>query len=190
MDNSPLRTHRPGTKVDPPTGASTQPTGPSAALFWCPALLIAVADVVTNEFVRRLLLPEHLPRDVVGDVLRLTLVHNPGAAFGLSLGPHSRWIFTALTLAALVVLWRLYRATPSGEQLRPLALGLVVGGALGNLINRLWSTRGVVDFIDVGIGPYRWPTFNVADIGVTIGALALAWVLWREDGAHGDRNPA
>ena len=70
-----------------------------------------------------LLLPEQLPRGVVGDVLRLTLVHNPGAAFGLSLGPHSRWIFTALTLAALVVLWRLYCATPSGERLRPLALG-------------------------------------------------------------------
>ena len=88
------------------------------------------------------------------------------------------------------MLWRLYRATPPGERLRPLALGLVVGGALGNLINRLWSTRGVVDFIDVGIGRHRWPTFNVADIGVTIGALALAWVFWREDrGAHRDPNP-
>lgn len=70
--------------------------GSRSSLFWSPALLVAVADVVTKEFARRLLLPEHLPRDVVGDVVRLTLVHNPGAAFGLSVRPHSRWIFTAL----------------------------------------------------------------------------------------------
>ncbi|MCH8934427.1 MAG: signal peptidase II, partial [Gemmatimonadetes bacterium] len=59
-------------------------------------------------------------------------------------------------------------------------LGLVCGGAVGNLIDRIRSSRGVVDFIDVGIGVHRWPTFNIADSAVTVGAIALAFVLWME----------
>lgn len=53
--------------------------------------------------------------------------------------------------------------------------------ALGNLIDRVWSGLGVVDFIDVGLRTARWPTFNVADIAVTVGAVMLALVLWAED---------
>ena len=56
-----------------------------------------------------------------------------------------------------------------------------IGGALGNLINRIWSTAGVVDFLDVGVGASRWPTFNVADVGVCVGAFLLALVFWGED---------
>jgi signal peptidase II len=63
---------------------------------------------------------------------------------------------------------------------------MVCGGAVGNVIDRIRSARGVVDFIDVGIGTYRWPTFNVADIAVTCGAIALAVVLWQE-GRQADR---
>jgi signal peptidase II len=58
---------------------------------------------------------------------------------------------------------------------------LVAGGAVGNLIDRIRSPAGVVDFIDIGIGFHRWPTFNVADMAVTTGAFLLAWVLWMED---------
>ena len=54
-------------------------------------------------------------------------------------------------------------------------------GAVGNLIDRMRSIFGVVDFIDIGIGDARWPTFNVADMAVSIGAMLLAWVLWQED---------
>jgi signal peptidase II len=64
-----------------------------------------------------------------------------------------------------------------------LALSLVSAGAVGNLIDRLRSARGVVDFIDIGTATWRWPTFNVADIAVTTGAVLLAVVLWREDRA-------
>lgn len=110
----------------------------------------------------------------------LTLLYNPGAAFGLSLGPYSRWLFTALTIGVLVVLGNLYRATAARDRMGALAVGLVVGGALGNLVNRLWSARGVVDWIDVGMSEHRWPAFNVADIGVSVGAALLALVLWRE----------
>jgi signal peptidase II len=145
------------------------------------ALAVALLDACTKQVARQSLLPEHTPREMIGDVFRLTLVYNPGAAFGLSAGRYSRWVFTALATAAMIVIWRVYRETSVSERSRLLALGLVMGGALGNLVNRLWSNRGVVDFLDVGIGSYRWPTFNFADVGVSIGACLLAWVLWRAD---------
>jgi len=90
-------------------------------------------------------------------------------------------IFTTLTAVALVILGRLYRATPPGDHWRTLALALVFGGAVGNLLDRLRSGLGVVDFLDVGVGDVRWPTFNVADMAVSCGAVLLALVLWRED---------
>lgn len=150
-------------------------------VFWRTLLLVALIDVATKEWARHQLVPEHLPRALVGDVLRFTLVYNPGAAFGLHVGDHSRWVFMALTIVAIVILSRLYVSTRPDAGMRVLALGLVMGGAVGNLVNRIWSARGVVDFLDVGVGSYRWPTFNVADIGVSIGAAFLAWALWKEE---------
>ena len=155
----------------------------NAALFWPVIAIVAVLDVVTKAIAVRALVPQRVPHEVLGNALRMTLVYNPGAAFGLHLGPQSRWIFTVLTIAALVILGRLYRATTSGDLSRVLALALVCAGAIGNLIDRLRSGLGVVDFIDVGIGDTRWPTFNVADMAVSIGAVLLAWVLWQEDRA-------
>ncbi|HEX7024749.1 MAG TPA: signal peptidase II, partial [Gemmatimonadales bacterium] len=71
--------------------------------------------------------------------------------------------------------------------LRAVALALVAGGAMGNLLDRVRSPLGVVDFIDVGIGDTRFWTFNLADLGVTAGALLLAAVLWRDDKRAEDR---
>ncbi|HTJ21876.1 MAG TPA: signal peptidase II, partial [Gemmatimonadaceae bacterium] len=68
-----------------------------------------------------------------------------------------------------------------GDTMRVLALGLACGGAAGNLIDRFRGSRGVVDFIDIGVGDVRFWTFNVADSAVTVGAIVLAFVLWRED---------
>jgi signal peptidase II len=64
---------------------------------------------------------------------------------------------------------------------RTVSLALVCAGAVGNLLDRMRSFFGVVDFIDVGVGDSRWPTFNVADMAVSVGAALLAWVLWQED---------
>ena len=158
-----------------------QTTPSHRRLFWGVSTGVVIADVVTKELARRLLVPERVPHEVVGDVLRLSLSYNPGAAFGLSVGAYSRWFFTALAGVILVVLWRMYRDTPPGQRLRVIALALVAGGAVGNVINRLWSERGVVDFIDVGVGTIRWPVFNVADIAVTTGAIILALSLWKEE---------
>ena len=160
----------------------------NARLFWALLGTVVVLDVITKAMAVSALLPQRLPHEVLGESLRLTLVYNPGAAFGLHLGPYSRWIFLGLTVGALVILWRLYRSTRPGDWLRAVALGLVCGGAAGNLIDRIRSPLGVVDFIDVGIRDMRWPTFNVADMAVSTGAFLLAWVLWGED--EGSAVPA
>ena len=156
-------------------------SSPDGRVFWGLGATIVLADAFTKMIAVDQLLPSLLPRRVFGDAVRFSLVYNPGAAFGLHLGPYSRWIFTMLTLGALLLLWRLYQGTHRDDRLRTLALSLVCGGAVGNLVDRLKSARGVVDFIDVGIGTHRWPTFNVADMAVSCGALLLAYVLWRED---------
>ena len=155
----------------------------NAPLYWGVIVTVVVLDVVTKWLAVRHLQDYFGHVQVLGDWVRFTLVYNPGAAFGLHLGPYSRWIFTALTVGALGILWRLLTATRAGDTARVLAIALVTAGAIGNLIDRLRSSQGVVDFIDVGIGERRWPTFNVADMAVSGGAFLLAWVLWREERA-------
>ena len=152
-----------------------------SATFWSIILCVVVADFVTKALAVAMLVPQHVPREVFGDWARLTLVHNPGAAFGVSAGPFSRQIFLLLTVVALLVLSKLYRTTAPGDRLRIIALGLVCGGAVGNLIDRIRSPIGVVDFLDIGFRDWRWPTFNVADMAVSIGAFLLAWALWGEE---------
>jgi signal peptidase II len=155
--------------------------GRNGRLFWPILVAIVASDVVTKAVAVQTLVPEKVPHEVIKDWLRFTLVYNPGAAFGLHVGDHSRWVFMALTIAALLILGRLYIASREGDRARVLSLALVCGGALGNLMDRIRSERGVVDFIDVGVRDARWPTFNVADMAVSIGAFLLAIVLWAED---------
>lgn len=157
------------------------PESGRARFFWPVIVTVVLSDIVTKWIAVRDLWPRGIPREVFGEVVRLTLVFNRGAAFGLHLGQYSRWIFLALTIAALFILAQLYRATPARDIARTLAIALVSGGAIGNLIDRIRGPQGVVDFIDIGIGDMRWPTFNVADMAVSTGAVLLAWVLWGED---------
>ena len=143
---------------------------------------IVVVDAFTKLLAVDRLVPTHVPHPVLGDFVRLTLVYNPGAAWGLHFGERSRIVFIALTFIALGVLWSMYRASTDTQRARVLAIASVAAGAIGNLIDRLRSARGVVDFVDIGISEsLRWPIFNVADVAVTGGALALAVILWRED---------
>lgn len=141
---------------------------------------VVLADAFTKLLAVDRLSPAHVPHSVFGEWFRLTLVYNPGAAFGLHLGPWSRWIFIALTLVAVAVMWRLFLTSPPDARWRTWALALVSGGALGNLVDRLRSARGVVDFLDLGVGAWRWPTFNIADIAVSTGAILLTIVFWNE----------
>jgi signal peptidase II len=155
-------------------------SGAERRLYWSAGLAVLAADLITKFFAERHLL-RSAGREVMGDWFQLRLVYNPGAAFGLDLGPMSRWIFMGVAIVAVVALFRMSAHARPGDWFRQLALGLVSGGALGNLIDRVRSSQGVVDFLDLGLGQWRWPTFNVADMAVSCGAIALAVSLWRED---------
>jgi len=150
-----------------------------ARWFWPLALAVLFTDCATKRAVEhRLAVGESQP--VVGEVVRFTLSYNQNAAMSLDLGGQSRrLVLSALTIAALVVLGMLYHRTRPSERLRVIGVALVAGGALGNLVDRIRSSAGVVDFIDVGVSHVRFWTFNVADMGITIGAvlllLALGW---------------
>jgi len=153
-------------------------------LFWSILVAVVATDILTKLMAVRWL--GRAPVYLLGEWLSLRLVYNPGAAFGIHVGSYSRIVFTVLALVALVVLGAMVRQTRPGQVLRLVALALVCGGAVGNLIDRLRSGRGVVDFIDVWIGSFHWPTFNVADMAVSCGAATLALVLWQE-GKDGER---
>lgn len=147
--------------------------------FWPLALVILLGDCSSKRIAEERLQPPHVPHEVVGDVVRFTLTHNPGAAFSISLGAYSRWGFTVIALGVLAVLWQTYRSVDERDRWQAAALGLVAGGAAGNLLDRLRHEAGVVDFIDIGLGDTRFWTFNVADMGVTSGAVLLAVLLLR-----------
>ncbi|HUF51211.1 MAG TPA: signal peptidase II [Longimicrobiales bacterium] len=144
-----------------------------------------LAAVLSLDVTTKLLVQKHLHLyqqiPVVGDYVRLTYIYNPGAAFGIHLGDYSRVIFLVLSLVALVALIGMYWFTPAADRVRLMAISLICGGAVGNLIDRIRSDSGVVDFLDVGVGTVRWPVFNVADMAVTAGAIILALSLWKEE---------
>jgi signal peptidase II len=111
-------------------------------------------------------------RRVLGDIVRLTYVRNPGVAFGLGAGlPIPYAIFSLAAIAA--ILYMVIRR-PNQHGARLLSLALILGGAIGNLIDRVRAGE-VVDFIDIGFRQWRWPVFNVADSAVTVGVVLFAF---------------
>ena len=152
---------------------------PKARRFWRLFLLVLLSDCATKRAAETHLLPAHVPHEFFGELVRFTLAYNPGAAMSLSLGAHSRLGFSLLALAALVVLALLYRRAAPTDRRAAAGLALVASGALGNLLDRVRSPRGVVDFIDVGVGSWRFWTFNLADVAIIAGAVLLVLALQR-----------
>ena len=132
---------------------------------------LAVAIDQASKFIVRGSMALYQSEPVLGDFFRLTYIHNPGAAFGLNVG--SPLLHTAFSILALGILVYLYRSLAANERLLRLALCLVLGGAVGNIIDRLYLGE-VIDFFDFGLGDLRWPIFNFADSFVTVGVLLLA----------------
>ena len=111
------------------------------------------------------------PITVIDGLLRITHARNPGAVFGLA-QELPVWIFVLLTVAALGLIGSFYRSLEADDQRQALSLGLILAGAIGNLIDRL--TRGeVVDFVQFDLGLFVFPDFNVADSAIVIGVGLL-----------------
>ena len=152
--------------------------------------ILAVAVLAADQFSKLLVLQQLEPGvtvPVVGEALQFVLVFNPGAAF--SLGEEVTWIFTiAMAVVAGVIVF--LAATRVRSRLWALVLGLLLGGVLGNLTDRLFRDPGfakghVVDFIKWYIGDHVWPAFNIADAAIVGGAVSL--VLFGL--ASGKKNP-
>jgi len=146
-------------------------------IFLLTALLVTVADQLSKLWIRsNLAISESLFE--IG-FFRLTRVHNTGAAFGLF--QDQSFLLTIIAFVGIAVLLLLafffhHQLPFLDNKLSKLALGLVLGGTAGNLIERLTpSLKGVTDFIDVGI----WPAFNIADSAIVVGSVILAYSLIR-----------
>lgn len=149
-----------------------------------PALIIPIVLVVDFVSKRWALdaLADGRVLETLGGLMPLTLAFNKGAAFGLSVGDDSRWLFVPITFIALGLLIALYRQTAADDRVRLMALSLVAAGALGNLYDRVRWSNGVVDFFGpVDLGFWNFPIFNVADIAISCGAILLALSFWAEE---------
>ena len=121
-------------------------------------------------------LPPGVPVDVIDGVVSLTLVLNPGLAFGMlgTVPSGWRWVVALLSIGALAVLATLARRLlPEGGPVAAVAIGMIFGGAAGNLIDRA-RFGAVVDFLDVYWRGWHWPAFNVADSAISVGVALLA----------------
>lgn len=137
------------------------------------SVVVIVLDQLTKQWVSQSLgFGEVLP---VMPSFNLVLAHNAGAAFSFlaGAGGWQRGFFSGIAVVAAVVIIHLLRKH-HGEKLFSLALALILGGALGNLIDRVRFGH-VVDFLDFYIQAYHWPAFNVADMAITAGAGLLIW---------------
>ncbi len=131
------------------------------------AAVVLLLDQITKFAARHELLVE-IPVEVIGDFFRITLRYNFGAAFSLGWGgPLFLSVFTAL--ACIFLVRYMFKIT---DRKQVLWLGVILGGAVGNLADRIAMGK-VTDFIDIGLTVKRWPTFNVADIAICIGGIAV-----------------
>lgn len=141
--------------------------------FWVAGAVVAL-DQATKALIDHLM-SLHESRTLIEGLLQLTSVRNRGAAFGLfsdSSLPHQSVLFSILSLLALVAIgvyaWKL----PANSRLPRIGLALIMGGALGNLLDRV-RLGYVVDFVDASWGPHHWPAFNAADSAISIGVCLL-----------------
>jgi len=148
----------------------------SGGLIWLWLSLVVIAlDQATKSFVRAVLEP-YVPHTVIPGFFNWTLAFNTGAAFSFLADQEGwqRWLFTALAVvvSAALALW--LKRTPRGDWRTALPLALVIGGALGNLIDRVVAGH-VTDFIQVYWRDWVFPSFNVADSSISVGAALLVW---------------
>ena len=161
---------------------ATRPAIPrdlAAGFYKLRYLFVSLAILVADQWTKWLVemhLPDRATEPVVPGLLNLTHVRNTGVAFGLFAAQGTTggsWLLTLLGLTALTAVGIYFWFTPSRDRLLLVALALVVGGAVGNLIDRVVA-GAVTDFIDVYVGLHHWPAFNVADSAISVGIALMA----------------
>lgn len=144
------------------------------------AALVFLADALTKLLVRsHVSVAETIT--VIPGCFNIVHTRNPGAAFSLLAAPEPGWrtqLLLVLSLAAVAVVAGLLWRTPDSEKLLHGGLALILGGALGNLYDRVRYGE-VTDFLELYVGRFRWPAFNLADTAITAGALLVVLQLWR-----------
>lgn len=138
------------------------------------ALAVVVPDQITKAVVRAVIDPWTVI-EVIPGFFNLSHVMNKGAAFGFLNRADTHWqtfLLIGVTLVALAFIFVLLVRTGPGEKLLVIGLGLIMGGAVGNLIDRLLFSGRVTDFLDFYLGAYHWPSFNLADTAISLGAAA------------------
>ena len=140
-----------------------------------PSFIVVILDQLTKIWVKNnFSLFES--RNIIGDFLRFSYVENPGIAFGISIG-NLKVLVTVISIAIATYLAFLLYNSKHLEYLEKFSLSLILGGAVGNLIDRILiyvpnsTYNGVIDFIDVGVSGHRWYIFNIADSSVTMGII-------------------
>jgi len=149
-------------------------------------LLIAFTVAVTDQLLKHWIVANYAldtPSPVIGDWLRVDYIHNKGGLFGLFQG--QALLFAAVTVAVAAVLAGLEYSSGWRSWIVTITLGLLLGGAIGNFIDRI-SFGYVVDFADIGIGTWRFYIFNIADSAVTTAILLMVgiWIVGPFIGVH------
>ncbi|HKW15201.1 MAG TPA: signal peptidase II [Candidatus Krumholzibacteria bacterium] len=134
--------------------------------LFIPALVIVLLDQATKRLFWRL----GQNHEIIPGYFNITLVKNAGAAFGMFQG--ARVFFVTASFLAVGLIIYLGMRLPPSQRTRRILLGLILGGAIGNLIDRVASGE-VIDFLQIGVAGHYWPVFNIADAGVTVGAALL-----------------
>ena len=147
-------------------------------LFLITVGVVVLCDQVAKLYVDAVMWP-HQSITVIENYFDITYVRNAGGAFGLFARADRgivRPLLLGLSAVAAVIIVLIYRNTPPDRLLVRLALSLIMGGAIGNLIDRLRFDE-VIDFLDVHWSHYHWPAFNIADAAITVGVAILCWDL-------------
>ncbi|MBI3610316.1 MAG: signal peptidase II [Nitrospirae bacterium] len=154
---------------------------------------VFILDQITKALIQRTMrLHESIP--IIDRLFSLTYIRNAGAAFGL-FAEHGNGLrmvfFVTISVVAILFLWTLFVKTPKEAWLGRLSIAMVMGGAMGNLVDRIRFGE-VVDFLDFYIGPYHWPAFNLADSSISVGVALLIWYFIHADGTadRPDENPS
>ncbi|MBU1040177.1 MAG: lipoprotein signal peptidase [Proteobacteria bacterium] len=162
------------------------------------ALLLAAAIIVPDQITKAVIQQKYAlwaSDTVIPGFFNIVHVLNKGAAFGFLNQPDTSWqtwFFVGVTIVAVGFIYYLLTTADKGDRYFIWGLGLILGGALGNLIDRL-RTGLVVDFLDFYLGQYHWPAFNVADIAISCGAFAVLVSMYmqnRRERPHATRRKA